>query len=260
MSSISRQGRVAIVAGGSRGIGAEIARQLARDGLLVVVNYVSDAAAAKQLVNEINEIDDVARAAGQGKLAATSVRADISRSDDARRLFDEAERTYGDADVLVVSAGVQAGRRLALGETDDETFEAVVGVNLRGTFYLLREAANRLRRGGSIVTFSSSAVALDVPGQAVYNACKAGVEVMTTLLAKELRGRDITVNAVAPGPTETQLFLRGKSKEAIDRLAEQVPLGRIGRPADIASLVAFLVGHRGRWVNGQTIRANGGLV
>src|SRR6266536_76778 len=121
-------------------------------------------------------------------------------------------------------------------------------------------AALRLRRGGSIVTFSSSAVALDVPGQAVYNACKAGVEVMTTLLAKELRGRDITVNAVAPGPTETQLFLRGKSKEAIDRLAEQVPLGRIGRPADIASLVAFLVGHRGRWVNGQTIRANGGLV
>jgi 3-oxoacyl-[acyl-carrier protein] reductase len=255
--TLSSENRVAIVTGASRGIGAEIARQLARDGFAVVVNYVHNATAAKQVVGEIEQIAGADRPAGP---AATAIQADISDQTQVDRLFAESERIYGGVNVLVANAGVQAPRPMSIAETENAVFDHLIGVNFRGTFYLLREAARRLRPDGRVVTISSSALGLKVPGQAVYNACKAATEVMTALLAKELGDRGITVNAVAPGPTATQLFLQRSSEATVQHLTRQTPLGRVGAPADVARVVAMLVKDDGAWVNGQTIRANGGLV
>ncbi|MGH3761899.1 SDR family oxidoreductase [Actinophytocola sp.] len=252
----TRERRVAIVTGASRGIGAEIARRLARDGLRVVVNYHRDAAAAKEVVADLEQL------AGDrgGPPPATAVQADVAGRESVARLFAEAERVYGGVDVLVANAGVQAPGPLAIADVDDETYDHLVGVNLNGTFHLLRQAARRLRDGGRVVTISTSALGMHPPGQAVYNACKAASEVLTAALARELGERGITANAVAPGPTGTELFLQRYPAAAVDGLARQTPLGRIGTPADVAGVVSMLVGDRGAWVSGQTIRVNGGLV
>ncbi|MEV7086870.1 SDR family oxidoreductase [Streptomyces sp. NPDC093085] len=261
--------RVAIVAGGGRGIGAEIARRLAAGGVDVVIGYVQDTVAAEKLAGEISGAASGAaggtpggtgNGAGGGSGRALAVRADIARTDDVVLLFDAAEAAYGRVDIVVCSAGAHAARRGPIADTDDDDFHRVVDVNLRGTFHLLRAAANRVRPGGRVITFSSSALALGAPGQALYNAAKSAVEVLTRQLAKELAGRDITVNAIAPGPTGTELFLSGRPPEAIEALAAQIPLGRIGRPEDIAAVVEFLAGEDGGWINGQVVRANGGIV
>lgn len=249
----SPEAGVAIVAGGSRGIGAAVSRELARRGLRVVIGYRGDHAAAGRVAAEINQ------AAASGAGSASAVQVDVSRREDVARLFDAAVAAHDGVDVLVACAGAHAPVA-PLAETEDDDLEGVIGVNLRGTFYLLREASRRLRPGGRIVTFSSSAIAMRVPGQAVYNACKAGVEVMTALLATELRGKNITANTIAPGPTATELFLQRAPAAAVENLARQTPLGRIGQPEDIARLVGFLVGPDGAWVNGQTLRGNGGLI
>lgn len=244
----SQTQKVAIVTGASGGIGAAVAERLGKDGFTVVVNYAGNAASAEALVARIT-------AAGGHAVAA---QADIADPQAVRRMFDSAETAFGGVDVLVNNAGVMALATIA--DSDDELFDRQIAVNLKGTFNTLREAARRLRDGGRIVNFSSSVVGLLQPTYGVYAGTKAAVEAMTPILAKELRGRNITVNAIAPGPTATRLFFDGKPQEVIDRLAKLAPLERLGQPEDIADAVAFLVGPDGAWINGQTLRANGGII
>jgi 3-oxoacyl-[acyl-carrier protein] reductase len=240
--------KIAIVTGASRGIGAAIAERLARDGFTVVVNYAGSARAAEQLVAKIE-------AAG-GK--ALTAQADVSNTAEVKRMFDAAEAAFGGVDVLVNNAGIM--RLATLAEADDELVDSQIAINLKGVINTLREASRRLRNGGRIINLSSSVVGFHQPSYAVYTATKAGVEGLTHVLAKELRGRNITVNAVAPGPTATALFLDGKSDDLIDRLAKANPLERLGTPEDIAGAVAFLAGPDGAWINGQVLRANGGMI
>ncbi len=240
--------RTAIVTGASRGIGAAVAQRLAQDGFAVVVNHSGAAGPAEAVVRAIQQ-------AGGHALA---IQADVSDADAVRRLFDATQAAWGGVDVLVNNAGIMA--LSAIADTSDESFDRQVAVNLRGSFNAMREGARRLRPGGRIINLSSSVVGLLQPTYGVYAATKAAVEAMTSVLAKELRGRNITVNAVAPGPTATALFLDGKSPELVDRLAKSASLERLGEPADIASMVAFLTGPDGAWVNGQTLRANGGII
>ncbi|WP_377703775.1 SDR family oxidoreductase [Pseudoduganella sp. UC29_71] len=246
----TKQKQVAIVTGASRGIGAAIAQRLARDGYAVVVNYAGNAAEAQEVVGAIE---------AQGG-AALAVKADVSDPAAVKALFDSAAARFGRVDVLVNNAGIMPPSLPTLADTDDQTFDRLFAVNVKGTFNTLREAATRLEQGGRIVNFSTSIVGLGLPGYAAYGATKAAVEVMTNIMAKELRGKNISVNAVAPGPTATELFLNGKSEEAIQRMSRMAPLERLGTPDDIAAAVAFLAGPDGGWINGQTLRANGGLV
>jgi 3-oxoacyl-[acyl-carrier protein] reductase len=241
-------GKVAIVTGGSRGIGAAIAERLANDGLTVVINYAGGTAEAEALVGKIEQ------AGGR----AVTAQADVSDRAAVSRMFDMADATFGGVDVLVNNAGIM--RLAALAASDDALFDSQVAINLKGTFNTLREAALRLRNGGRIINLSSSQAGLLHPTYGVYAATKAAVEAMTHVLAKELRGRNITVNAVAPGPTATKLFLDGKPKEMIEHLKKLAPLERLGEPADIATAVSFLAGPDGSWINGQVLCANGGII
>ena len=245
---INETNKVAIVTGASRGIGAAVAERLAGDGFTVVINYSGDAKSAEALARRIE---------GRGGRALTA-KADVSDPKAVRGMFDAAEAAFGGVDVLVNNAGIMKLAKIA--DSDDALFDAQIAVNLKGTFNALREAAKRLRDGGRIVNFSTSVVGTRLETYGVYAATKAAIETMTAILSKEMRGRGITVNAVGPGPTATDLFLTGKSQELIDRFAKMNPLERLGTPADIAAAVAFLVGPDGSWINGQVLRANGGLV
>ncbi|WP_329547035.1 SDR family oxidoreductase [Streptomyces sp. NBC_01356] len=239
--------RVAVVTGGSRGIGRETAERLAADGFAVVVNYAGNEAEAGKAVAAITE------KGGQ----AVAVRADVADENQVTALFDAAENTYGGVDVVVHAAGVMALAPLV--DLDLDALDRMHRTNIRGTFVVDQQAARRLRAGGAIINFSSSVLALAIPGYSAYAATKGAVEAVTLILAREMRGRDITVNAVAPGPTATALFLDGKDEETIARMAAQPPLERLGTPEDIAGVVSFLAGPAGRWVNGQVLRANGGI-
>ncbi|WP_329224627.1 SDR family oxidoreductase [Streptomyces canus] len=240
--------RVAIVTGGSRGIGRQIAQQLAADGFAVVVGYAGNKDAADEAVRAIEEAGGTAYAA----------RADVADETEIAALFDQAEATYGGVDAVVHAAGRMPLSPIA--ELDLAELDALYRTNIRGTFVVDQQAARRLRSGGALVNLSSSVVGLAFPGYGAYAASKGAVEAVTLILARELRGRDVTVNAVAPGPTATDLFLDGKDEETVARLAAQPPLERLGTPQDIASVVSFLVGPAGRWVNGQVLRANGGII
>ncbi|MGB3876565.1 MAG: SDR family oxidoreductase [Shinella zoogloeoides] len=244
----TNQNKVALVTGASRGIGAAIAERLGRDGFSVIVNYAGNASAAEGVVRRIEQ------AGGKAVIA----QGDVSDAQAVRRLFDSAEAAYGGVDVLVNNAGVMMLSPLA--DADDAHFTRQIDVNLKGTFNTLREAARRLRSGGRVVNFSTSVVGLKLETYGVYAATKAAVETLTAIMAKEMRGRGITVNAIAPGPTATDLFLNGKSDELVERMAKMNPLERLGTPEDIAAAVAFLAGADGGWINGQTLRANGGMI
>ncbi|GAB3745292.1 SDR family oxidoreductase [Amycolatopsis oliviviridis] len=239
--------RVAIVTGGSRGIGREAADRLAADGFAVVVVYGGNKDEAQAAVESIT-------AAGGRAIAA---QADVADENAVSALFDTAEKTFGGIDVVVHAAGTMYLAPVA--EVDLDRMDRMHRTNIRGTFVVDQQAARRVRDGGAIINFSTSVLGLALPGYAAYAATKGAVEAITLVLARELRGRDITVNAVAPGPTATTLFLDGKDEETVARMAAQPPLERLGTPADIAEVVSFLAGPA-RWVNGQVLRANGGIV
>jgi len=244
----SKTSKVAIVTGASRGIGAAVAERLAGDGLTVVINYSGDTKSAETLARKIE--------AKGGR--ALAVKADVSDPTAVRGLFDAAAAAFGGIDVLINNAGIMKLAKIA--DSDDALFDQQIAVNLKGSFNAMREAAKRLRDGGRIVNFSTSVVGTRLETYGVYAATKSAIETMTAILSKEMRGRNITVNALAPGPTSTDLFLDGKSPELIERLAKMNPLERLGTPEDIAAVVAFLVGPDGSWINGQVLRANGGMV
>jgi 3-oxoacyl-[acyl-carrier protein] reductase len=239
--------KVAIVTGASRGIGRAVAKRLAQDGFAVIVNYLSNVGEAEGVVAEIKGIGG----------AAVAVKADVANQADVERLFEETMKKFGSVEVVVSNSGIMP--LSPIGKSDAELFDKVISTNLRGTFLVLAQAAQHIAAGGRIIAFSSSVLAKSFPSYGPYIASKAGVEGLVHVLANELRGRNITVNAVAPGPVATELFLKGKTEEQIAQIANMAPLERLGQPADIASVVSFLAGPDGGWVNSQILRANGGF-
>lgn len=246
MIAAEHQRRVAVVTGGSRGLGRAIASRVASDGFAVIVNYRRDEEAAAATVGSIV-------AAGG---TAAEVQADVARADDVNALFDRAEAMFGGVDVVVNCAGIMTVKPLA--DYELSAFDAMVSTNVRGTFLVSQQAARRIRSGGAIINMSTSAERQAMPGYGPYAMTKGAVEGLTMVLAREMKGRNITVNAIAPGPTATDGFLNGKSAELVARIADLNPFGRIAEPLEIAEIVAFLIG-TGRWINGQVIFANGGM-
>jgi len=240
--------RTAIVTGGSRGIGRAIAERLSHDGFQIAIGYAGNAVAADETVGAIVAAGGV----------AIAIQADVADEQAVAAMFDRTEATFGGVDVVVNSAGRLALSTIA--EQDLDVLDELHRTNVRGAFVVAQQAARRLREGGAFIGMSTSVVGTQFPTYGAYVASKSAVEGMTMILARELRGRNITANVVAPGPTATDLFLDGKSQEQIDTLANVSPLERLGTPEDIARVVSFLVSADGHWVNGQTLRANGGMV
>jgi 3-oxoacyl-[acyl-carrier protein] reductase len=239
--------RTALITGASRGIGRAIALRLARDGFSVVVNYAGNTKLADEAVAAIESTGG----------RAIAVQGDVAEPADMARVFDAAQERFGRIGVVVNSAGVMPNTPIASG--DVETFDKVIRTNLRGAFIVLGEAAKRMKEGGRIIALSTSVIGPALPTYGPYIASKAGVEGLVRVLANELRGRGITVNAIAPGPVGTDLFFDGKTEEQIDRIAKLAPLERLGTPEEIANAVAFLVGPDGGWINAQILRVNGGF-
>ena len=238
--------RVALVTGGSGGIGRAVAERLAKDGIAVGVHYAGNKAKADETVAAI--------VAAGGR--ATPVGGDVADEDAMSAAFDAVEAEFGGIDVVVNTAGIMVLSPIATLDLDD--LDRMHRTNVRGTFVVSQQAARRVRGGGAIINFSTTVTRTKFPTYGAYVASKAAVEAMTLVLARELRGKDITVNAVAPGPTATSLFLDGKDETTVENLAKAAPLERLGTPDDIAESVAFLAGPA-RWVNGQVLFANGGL-
>ncbi|HEX6394892.1 MAG TPA: SDR family oxidoreductase [Acidimicrobiales bacterium] len=239
--------RVAVVTGGSGGIGSEVCRRLGSDGFAVVVGFAGRREEADTTAKAVNE------AGGEG----IAIQVDVAEESQVVSLFDQAEADLGGVDVVVHLAGIMPLATLA--DLDLRSFDQIIRINLRGTFVVNQQAAKRLRAGGAIINFTSSVVKLAFPGFSAYAASKGGVEALTMILARELRGRDITVNAIGPGPTATPLMLNAESDDRKEELTHMSPLERLGHPTDISEVVAFLAGPA-RWVNGQVLYVNGGII
>lgn len=237
----------AIVTGASRGIGRAVAKRLAKDGFAVVVNYVSNAAEAEDAAAEIR------KDGGE----AVAIKADVGNQADVEQLFAQTLKKFGSVDVVVNNSGILP--LSPIGKGDVEAFDKVIATNLRGTFLVFAQAAQHISAGGRIIAFSSSVLTKSFPSYGPYIASKAGVEGLVHVLANELHGRNVTVNAVAPGPIATELFLSGKSENQIAEFTKMSPLERMGQPEDIANVVSFLAGPDGGWINSQVLRANGGF-
>lgn len=239
--------KVILITGSSRGIGAAIAVKMAVAGAKVIVNYAGGKEAAEEVVNQI-------KAAGGDAIA---LQADVSKSDEVKRMFDAAIAHYGRIDVLVNNAGIMITKTIK--ETTDEDFTRQFDINVKGTFNTMREAADKLADNGTVINFSTSVNRIMIPGYATYVATKAAVEQLTRVFSKEVGNRGINVNSVSPGPTNTELFTNGKSQEVIDRLAALSPFNRIGEPNDISEIVLFLASDQAKWINAQNIGVNGGM-
>lgn len=245
--SDGNRSRTALVTGSSRGIGAATAKRLAQDGYAVTVNYLENRNLAQQVAREISETG--------GK--AIYVQADVSDPQAVRRLFDAHQEAFGPLNVVVANAGIQ--RLGALAQMSDADYDRLIDVNMKGCFHTLREASRRVVDGGRIMALSSGTVTMRPPTYGAYAASKAAVDVFVNILAKELAGRMISVNAIAPGTTNTSLFTDGKTAEQIAGFARQTPHQRLGEPHDIAKIVSILASERGAWISGQVVNANGGL-
>lgn len=245
-STSTTTARVAVVTGASGGIGRAVALRLAADGMRVVVHYAGNRSRAEEVVEQITAAGGTATAAG----------ADVADEEQVAALFDVAEEAHGGVDVVANTAGIMLLAPLA--DLDLADFDRMHRTNVRGTFVVGQQAVRRLRPGGALINFSSSVVRIALPTYTAYAATKGAVDAMTLTLAKELRGRDVTVNAVSPGPTATPLFLDGKDDATVERMAQMNPMQRLGAPEDVAEAVAFLAGP-GRWVNGQVLQVNGGV-
>jgi 3-oxoacyl-[acyl-carrier protein] reductase len=241
------KGKVAIVTGGSGGLGRAVSLRLANDGFAVVVHYAGNPKKAEEVANEIKSAD------GQ----ALVVQGDVANAEDMERLFRETIGTLSRIDVVVHCAGIMPLASIV--DSDLEVFDRVIATNLRGTFIVLQQSAQHISEGGRIIAFSTSVIAKALPTYGPYIASKAGVEGLVHVLTNELRGRNITVNVVAPGPIPTELFLKGKTEAQIEAFRKMPPLERLGQPEDISGAVSFLAGPDGGWVNGQVLRVNGGF-
>lgn len=239
--------KTALVTGASRGIGQAVAMRLAQDGFYVIVNYAHDLQAADDTVELI--------LAQGGK--ATAIQADVANEVEVQQLFEQAKAIYGRLDLVVHSAGIMPMAKII--PSSLPVFDQVIHTNLRGAFLVLAYAAESVENGGRIIALSSSVIAKSFPAYGAYIASKAGVEGLVRVLANELRGRDITVNAVAPGPTSTALFYQGKTQTQIESITQLSPLERLGQPEDIANIISTLAGKDGSWINAQVIRVNGGF-
>ena len=239
--------KVVLVTGSSRGIGAAIAELMAAEGAKVIVNYAGNKTEADKTVRAIEEKGGTAFA----------VQADVSQSDDVKRLFDKSIDRFGKVDVLVNNAGIMLTSLVK--DVTDEDFTRQFDINVRGTFNTLREAAHKLADNGSIINFSSTTTRVIIPTYGIYVATKGAVEQLSRVFAKEIASRGITVNTVSPGPTNTELFINGKSQEAIDRSKSQSAFNRLGEPEDIAKAVVFLATDAAKWISAQNIGVNGGM-
>ncbi|WP_340013744.1 SDR family oxidoreductase [Paenibacillus sp. FSL K6-1318] len=241
-------GKVAVVTGSSRGIGRAIAEQLAELGADVVINYAS----------RPDKAEEVAEIVRQKGVRAITVQADLARKEDVERLFSETISELGKVDILINNAGIMKTTPLA--EVTEEEFDQQFAINVKGTFFACQQALKHMEDAGRIVNFSTSVTGQMFPGYSVYAGTKGAVEQITRQLAKEFGSKQITINAVAPGPVNTELFSVGKTEQQLEGIRKMNAFGRLGEPEDIASVISFLVGPESQWVTGQTIRVNGGFI
>ncbi len=242
--------KIALITGGSQGIGSAIAENLAAKGITVVVNYSNDTSKAEKTVNRINE--------NEGHSVA--FKANIGNTEEVKFLFSEINKNFGGLDIVVNCAGLTYFKPTSIAETSDEFFDEMFNVNVKGTLRCLRESVKYIRPEGRIITFSSTGTVASHTGYGAYTASKAAIEILSRVLSKELKGKKITVNCVSPGAIATENWLKGKAEQTLKMIADLSPFERLGTPADIANVVSFLISREGEWVNGQIIRVNGGFI